>query len=600
LSIKLNAAAGAEDTMNQSTFTGIYCAHPANFAWFLGAGASRSAGMPTASDLIWDLKKRYYCQEENQELDRQDIQNQAVRERIQAFMASRGFPADGADAEYTTYFERIFGTDKERQRKYLMPRLSEEKVTLSVGSRVLAALMSEKRARAVFTTNFDTVVERAFAEVAGGSLSAYHLEGSASAVAAINNDEFPLYVKLHGDFRYDNLKNLSADLATQNTDLARCMTIAGSRLGFVVAGYSGRDASVMAAFRDVLSGSNPFPHGLYWTGMKGAPVPPSVAALLADARKRGVVSEYIEIETFDSLLLRLWRNIEAVNPALDAKIKKARLTAVDIPLPATGGRDPIIRTNALMLTALPVQCLALTFKGAKTPEEVRIIRDKARARIILARSVNGWCWGDEELIKTTFAAELKTITPVSLPADLSSPDNLHLKGFIEEAIVAALSDGKPLTRQSNRHGSFLIANPTAPTKDALAPLAKVVSGTGGNVPGLKTTPRDGSAPEQVRWAEGLRVALEIKNGRHWLLIEPDVWIWPRFARKDAETFINARRKDRYNSTHDALLSAWIHIIFGTAKTNVSLTVKAFRSGSDAGNPSFTIASRTAFTRGLAS
>lgn len=585
--------------MNQGDLTGIFCARPENFAWFLGAGASRSAGLPTASDLIWDLKRRYYCQEENQELSRQDLQNQAVRERIQAFMASRGFPSEGAEAEYTAYFEKIFGTDKERQRKYLMPRLSEDRVMLSVGSRVIAALMFEKRARVVFTTNFDTVVERAFADVTGGSLSAYHLEGSASAVSAINNEEFPLYVKLHGDFRYDNLKNLSADLATQNADLVRCMTIAASRFGFVIAGYSGRDASVMTAFRDVLAGSNPFPHGLFWTGMKGAPILPSVEALIAHAKTRGVVAEYIEIETFDSLLLRLWRNMEGVNPALDAKVKKARLTAVDIPLPATGARDPLIRMNALPLGALPAQCLALTFKEPKTAEDVRSIRDKAKARIILARSVVGWCWGVEELISTIFAADLKTIAPVSLPTDLSTPDALHLKGFIEEAIVSALSDGKPLTRQSNRQGSFLIANPTAPSKEALAPLVKVVSSAGGNVPGLKTTPYDGSAPQQVRWAEALRVSLEIKNGRHWLLIEPDIWIWPRFARKDAEAFIDARRKDRFNSKHDALLSAWIQLIFGTAKTNASISVRAFRSGSEAGNPSFTISSRTAFTRGLA-
>lgn len=27
------------------------------FMWFLGAGAPRSAGLPTAYNLIWDLKK---------------------------------------------------------------------------------------------------------------------------------------------------------------------------------------------------------------------------------------------------------------------------------------------------------------------------------------------------------------------------------------------------------------------------------------------------------------------------------------------------------------------------------------------------------------
>lgn len=586
--------------MEQAEFTGIYCARPENFAWFLGAGTSRAAGLMTASDIIWDLKRRYYCREENQELARQDVQNHAVRERIQSFMASRGFPAEGADSEYVTYFDKIFGKDKERQRRYLRAALSEEKVTLSVGNRVLAALMLEKRARAVFTTNFDTVVERAFAEVTGGSLAAYHLEGSASAVQAINNEEFPLYVKLHGDFRYDSLKNLAADLVTQNDDLARCLTIAGSRFGFVVTGYSGRDSSVMAALHSILTGSNPFPHGLFWTGMKGVPTPKPVAALLAEARSRGITAEYVEIETFDALLLRLWRNIGSLNPQLDAKVRKSRLAVVDIALPPTGAHGPLIRMNALPLIALPSQCLALTFNTPKTSEEVRGIRDKARAHIIFARSRDFWCWGDEAVIKTTFRVDLKTIAPVQLPADLSAPDNLHLKGFIEEAIVSALAVGKPLLCRSTRQGSFLIANPVAANKEALAPLLKVVSVVGGNISGLTATATDSSAPEQVRWAEALRVSLDIRNGRHWILLEPDIWIWPRFARQDATDFISARRKGRFNAKHDALLSAWIHIIRGTTKANASVSVRAFTSGSDAGNPLFTLGSRTAYTRGLAS
>jgi hypothetical protein len=325
-----------------------------------------------------------------------------------------------------------------------------------------------------------------------------------------------------------------------------------------------------------------------------------VATLLADVRARGVTAEYIEVETFDALLLRFWRNIEGASAELDARIRKARLSAVDIPIPPIGVRYPLIRTNALPLMSLPSHCLALSFRATKTSEEVRTIRDKAKARIILARSRDGWCWGDEEVIKTTFGADLRAIVPVSLPADLSSPDNLHLKGFIEEAIASALSLGKPLIRQSTRQRSFLIANPEASTKDALAPLAKVVSGTGGNVPGLRTAPTDGSPSEQVRWAEALRVSLEIKNGRYWLMIEPDIWIWPRFARKDATDFIDTRRKDRFNAKHDALVSAWIKIILGTEKANATVYVRAFTSGSDAANPSFTIGSRTAYTRGLGS
>ena len=125
----------------------------------------------------------------------------------------KGFPRKAIPTSTRTYFEKIFGHDKERQRQYLTATLSEKKVTLSVGNRVLGALMATGRTRAVFTTNFDTVVERAIAEVASRSVSAYHLEGAQSASRALSNEEYPFYCKLHGDFRYDSIRNLRDDLA---------------------------------------------------------------------------------------------------------------------------------------------------------------------------------------------------------------------------------------------------------------------------------------------------------------------------------------------------------------------------------------------------
>src|SRR5215216_3828777 len=98
--------------MDQYELASIVCARPQQFAWFLGAGTSAVAGLPTATDIIWDLKRRYYCREENQDISRQDVQVDAVRARIQSYMLSRGFPDHGDPREYTTYFEKIFGGDK--------------------------------------------------------------------------------------------------------------------------------------------------------------------------------------------------------------------------------------------------------------------------------------------------------------------------------------------------------------------------------------------------------------------------------------------------------------------------------------------------------
>jgi len=123
--------------MDQAQFTAPFCARPQNFAWFLGAGASATAGLPTATNILWDMKRRYYCQQENQDISRQDLLSESVRNKIQSYMESKGFPTLWADDEYTTYFEKIFEGDEERQRKYMHGILAEDRATLSEGKQLL-------------------------------------------------------------------------------------------------------------------------------------------------------------------------------------------------------------------------------------------------------------------------------------------------------------------------------------------------------------------------------------------------------------------------------------------------------------------------------
>jgi hypothetical protein len=91
--------------------------------WFLGAGASRTSGMPTAADIIWDLKRRYYCLHENQDLQAYNVNNQAVRERLQSFMDSKGFPPAGSAEEYAFYFSLTFHDDPAAQQRYIAGQL---------------------------------------------------------------------------------------------------------------------------------------------------------------------------------------------------------------------------------------------------------------------------------------------------------------------------------------------------------------------------------------------------------------------------------------------------------------------------------------------
>lgn len=581
--------------IDQLELTSLFCARPQNFAWFLGAGTSRSAGLPTATDIIWDLKRRHYCREENQRIERQDIQNEAVQARIQSFMEARGFPAQWAEDEYATYFEKIFGADKERQRAYLRAFLSEEKVSLSVGNRVLGALISSGLTRIAFTTNFDSVVEKSVAEVSGESLSAFHLEGSSAANKAMNNEEFPIYCKLHGDFRYDSIKNLPKDLATQNNALSDCVVNAGQRFGFVVTGYSGRDASVMQLLRSVLDGGNAFPHGLLWTGLKGSAISPAVDQLLQEAEKAGVQARYVEIETFDALMLRLWRNLDQKSAELDAKVQKTDVASVNIPLPTGGRGRPLLRFNALPIRRLPRRCLRLSFTKPMEWGDLREARHESGGQLILTKADSVWCWGEREAIKDQFGKDLVSMAETDVPPDFTTAENLHVKGFLEEAISAAIARGRPLLTRSSRHSVYLMVDPHAADVGALDPLFDVVGKTSGIVSGLFSAITDKHPrAEQVCWSEAARISVDMRDGAAWLLIDPDVWIWPARSRQEAVEFLDERRRDRFNGKYNELLSAWIQIILDTDESGIDVEFTALEGPESSGNPAFVVGSRTAF------
>lgn len=585
--------------MDQTELTELIAQRPQNFAWFLGAGASRTAGLPTASDIIWDLKRRFYCQQENQDISAQDAQHDAVRAKIQSFMESRGFPKAWSDGEYSTYFDKIFADDKERQRRYLSALLSEEKITLSVGNRVVAALLVSGFARTIFTTNFDTVVERAFAEVAGRSLTAFHLEGARAASQALNNEEFPLYCKLHGDFRHDSIKNLTADLLTQNEDLARCFLSVAARSGVVVTGFSGRDASVMALFDRALDQHNAFPNGLFWTDIRGMTPPAAVTALIEKAKSKNITAAYVQIETFDALMLRVWRNIDNKPQDLANKVTRAAVTMVSIPLPNIGNASPLLRMNALPIAALPQHCVALTFRESKSWEELREARHRASGTAILTKTDRILGWGSDVDLSAAFGGPATALEPYSLPAHLARSDATALKSFAEEALCAAFARSAPVIPRTNSRSSWLIAAPEADSESALAPLHSAIGKPSGVIAGLfAPIDDDHPEPQRVSWAEAVRISIDQRDGRTWLLLDPDVWIWPARARRLAEEFLDRRRADRFNRKYNALLSAWIKILLGT-DDDALITISAFEGEATPNNPSFTIGRQTAYARRIA-
>ena len=71
-------------------------------------------------------------------------------------------------------------------------------------------------------------------------------------------------VKLHGDFRSRRLKNTTDELRQQDATLRQLLVEACGRFGLVVAGYSGRDSSIMDTLDEATSRPGSFPAGLFW------------------------------------------------------------------------------------------------------------------------------------------------------------------------------------------------------------------------------------------------------------------------------------------------------------------------------------------------
>ena len=582
--------------MDRYEFTRIFCERPQSFAWFLGAGASRNANLPTAEDIITDLKRRYYCSEENQEYSTKDMQNEAVRSTVKTYLKARGFPERWAPEEYTTYFQTIFGEDRERQRQYIMGMLTENRVRLAIGNRVLGALLASGLARVAFTTNFDTVVEKSIAEIAGQSISAFHLEGAHGANTAINNEEYPFYCKLHGDFRYDSIKNLEADLTSQNEDLSRSLVNTANRFGLVVAGYSGRDVSVMDLLHEALDSPNPFPHGIYWMIIKGSTTHEPVDKFVVAARERGVTAELVEIETFDTLMLRLWRNLTKRPEGMDEKVRKGRAEAVSIPIPGTDGDRPLMRYNALPISSVPDKCLVLELKINPSWEIIGPILREADHNLITTIDDELMAWGDVNDAQLVFADDFVGASEISFEPDWRKTGRLHIKKFIEDGIGKAFARTRPLLMRRRGSGVVLIVDKMAEDVGIFEPLYAVTGKTTGTIAGLtipKTEEQD--AVDKVDFAESVRISLSWNDDRLWLLLKPDVWIWPPFVRRHAIQWLEKRKGDRRNDKHDALLSAWISVLTDGTGPAEDIALTAFEGETGPGNPSYIFSSRTGYS-----
>lgn len=519
----------------------------ANLMWLLGAGASASAGVPTAWDMIWEFKQLLYVSQRKVSLRSvADLSSPRIRTQLQEHIDRDGsVPAVGAPDEYAVLFEKVYPAEADR-RTFLDAKMAGAKP--SYGHMAIATLMRAQLTRLLWTTNFDPLVADACAKVFGGTgaLGTVGLDAPELASQLISDGRWPIEIKLHGDFRSRRLKNTDEELRHQDAKLRQVFIDSCRRFGLIVAGYSGRDESIMSTLEAVFDHPTPFPAGLFWLHRGEAPPLPRVAQLISRAREKGIEASIVSIDSFDEVMRDLMRLIQNIDTkSLDEfALERRRWSAA----PRLSGAQgwPVLRLNALHVDTIPVNCRLVVCKvgGVK---EVKAAVESVRANVLATRVRTGvLAFGADAEVRRAFTSyditefDLYTIEAKRLRYDSAE------RGLLRTALSLAICRARGLDVVRRRsHDLFA---PTNPDDAIWSPLKRLVGSVHGSVKGHS----------ELKWREGIATRLDWADDRLVFLVEPSL-VFDGIENSNkafATDFARERSVKRYNRQLNELIVFW--------------------------------------------
>jgi hypothetical protein len=261
------------------------------FALLLGSGISRAAKIPTGWDITLDLVRRVAALKgENPGVDPAEWYSQTFAKA----------------PDYSDLLDLLATTPTLRQqviRPYIEPNDEERgrgEKRPTAAHHAIARLMSKGYVRVILTTNFDSLLEQALAELgmtATVIASADQVSGALPLVHA-----GPTIVKLHGDYMDTRIRNTLGELSAYEPQIDSLLDQILDEFGLIVCGWSGEwDVALKAAIDR--APSRRFP--MYWAA-RGTPV---VAAQLLIDRRAGRIAQ---IDGADEFFDTLEQRVQAI------------------------------------------------------------------------------------------------------------------------------------------------------------------------------------------------------------------------------------------------------------------------------------------------
>jgi len=418
-------------------------------ALLLGAGASVSSGIPSAEQCIWEWKRDIFLTNNSGLGDQfSELSLQPVCERIQRWCNNQGrFPKLGSAEEYSFYIEQCFPI-KENRRAYFQEKIRGKQP--HIGYRLLALLAESEIVYSVWATNFDGLAARAAA----------NFKLTPIEVGVDCQERLPrrprkgelLCVSLHGDYRYDALKNTVSELQEQEEKLHHALIEHLKDISLIVCGYSGRDESVMRTLTTAYSKTGT--GVLYWCGY-GDEISSPVRTLIETARAKGRTAYYVPTQGFDDLLIRLSLHClrgEQLNNARsiisetlgNLKSQSTPFSLDDLPV------DGLIKSNAFEVE-YPSEVFTFGLKQWPIKGVWKWLRNITEGRRIIAVPYHKkiLCFGLLDEIKETFRDYISdSIDRSPISDDDTRIDDGAVMSLMRQALVRSMAEKAALNTNS--------------------------------------------------------------------------------------------------------------------------------------------------------
>ncbi|MGJ8698170.1 MAG: SIR2 family protein [Verrucomicrobiaceae bacterium] len=285
----------------------------ASFCMLLGAGASRSSGIKTGQEMVEEWRLKAY-----QELADDDTPRSA-KYQIE-WLGDNQKWYDAAN-EYASLVEHCYPNSKTRRR------LFENEISKgipSIGYSYLVRLAEKRFFSAVFTTNFDDLVNEAFYQFSAVRPIVCAHDSIIDDVSITS--ERSKIIKLHGDYLFNNIKNTDDELKSLEENIRKKLAQFLNEYGLVVSGYSGGDESVMDTLNKLIdSESGALPYGIYWCMRHSDWVGPKLMELLVKKKKDVFV---VLVDGFDELQADLYSRLIGDSTPFNSKIASDRATKI--------------------------------------------------------------------------------------------------------------------------------------------------------------------------------------------------------------------------------------------------------------------------------